>query len=123
MQDEASELILDSIRNDMAIVGKSLHTLAQRVIEEEISDYPVFVASQEYVDIGKPIFDRDVIHVNWFFNVSFLEDFVKKGLIQAEKVNQFKRTYGDASQKACVFVITEDTGQFVFVPYDPDSEE
>ncbi|MEZ4826115.1 MAG: hypothetical protein R3C61_07450 [Bacteroidia bacterium] len=123
MNEEPGEIILESIRNDMAVVGRSLYTLAQRVIEEEISDYPIFIASQDYVDIGKPIFDRDVVQVNWFFNVSFLEDFVKKGLIQAERANQFKRTFNDPSRKACVFVISEDTGRFVFVPYDPDEEE
>ncbi|MDX2246239.1 MAG: hypothetical protein SF052_05665 [Bacteroidia bacterium] len=123
MNEDVSEIVLDSIRNDMAVIGKSLHILAQRVIEEEISDYPIFVASQEYLDIGKPIFDRDVVHVNWFFNISFLEDFLRKGLINSDKTHQFKRTFGDPLKKACVFVITEESGQFVFVPYDPDAEE
>lgn len=122
MAGEANEVVFDSIRNDLAVVGLTLKELAGRVIDEEISSYPLFIASQEFIDLGKPIFDRDVVQVNWFYNVSFLEDFLKKGLIKPEKVSSFKRTWGDPTEKACVFVITEEGGQFIFVPFDPDGE-
>ena len=115
---ETQELILESIRNDVAQVGQDLKQIALRVISEGISEYPVFVAAQEMVDIGKPIFDRGNTPINWFFNASILEDFTRKKIVLNQQVNHFKKTYGDPKEKACIFVISEGKGQFVFVPYE-----
>ncbi|MDW3650672.1 MAG: hypothetical protein R8P61_26590 [Bacteroidia bacterium] len=123
MTDEEKELILESIRNDVALVGKALKTISEKVVEEGISEYPLFIASQEYVDIGKPVFDRDSVQLNWFFNASILEDFTQKRLITPDKAANFTRTFGDPSEKACIFVIKGGEAFFVFVPYDPDQEE
>ena len=115
--EETNELILESIRNDVATVAKELKMVAGRVIDEGISDYPIFIASQEMINIGKPMFDRDSVQLNWFFSATILEDFVHKGLITRTKMADFQRTFGDPREKACVFVIVGEEGQFVFVPY------
>jgi hypothetical protein len=123
MKNELNPTILESIQNDVAQVGDSLRVIAQRVIEEGISEYPVFVAAQEWVDVGKPIFDRDAVQLNWFFSASILEDFVRKNLVKADRVKDFQRAFGDPSERACIFVITPDVQQFIFVPYDVDAIE
>ncbi len=120
MEQDDFSIILESLNNDIALVGEQLKEIAQRVIDEGISDYPVFIASQEMVDIGKPIFDRDEVSVNWFFNASILEDFVRRDLVKRENLGRFQRTFGDPAEKACIFVITGMDGQFVFVPYEQD---
>ena len=119
-----SPLILESIQNDVAQIGPQLRVISERVINEEISEYPLFVASQEVVDIGRAIFDRDAIDLNWFFTATILEDFVRRGLISQTKLHEFQRTFGDPLEKACIFVITEQQeGHFVFVPFDVDGNE
>lgn len=118
-QDEFA-IILESLSNDIAQIGDQLKEIAQRVILEGISDYPIFIASQEVVDIGKPIFDRDEVSVNWFFNASILEDFVRRDLVKRENLGRFQKTFGDPEEKACIFVITGMDGQFVFVPYEQE---
>lgn len=125
MSQALDPIILESIRIDLEQVGEQLRELARRIIDEGISEYPVFIASDEMVDIGKAIFDRDLVQVNWFYHVSILEDFVRKGIIQREKLANFRRAYDDPMQKACILVITADSTQVVFVPYpessgDPD---
>ena len=112
------EILIESIKSDFKIIESHLKEITQRIIDESISTYPIFIASQEMVNIGSPILDRNEIQVNWFFNVSILEDFVRKGLIQADKTAEFKRTHGDPMEKACIFVIVGEEGQFIFVPYD-----
>jgi hypothetical protein len=118
MNESEKDLILESIRNDVALVGNALKTISEKVMEEGISDYPLFIASQEYVDIGKPVFDRDSVQLNWFFNASILEDFTQKRLISPDKAAQFTRTFGNPLEKACIFVIQAEEAFFVFVPYD-----
>lgn len=124
MEDNAAfETIIESLRNDIAQVGPQLREIAEKVISEGISDYPIFVAAQEMIEIGKPIFDRDVVPVNWFFSASILEDFVRRELVKRENLGRFQRTFGDPSEKACIFVITGDDARFVFVPYTEEQEE
>lgn len=120
---EVSELILESIRNDVAQIGPQLKVISQRVIDEAISEYPIYVASQEVIDIGRAIFDRDSIDLNWFFTATILEDFVHRGLINRTKLREFQNTFGDPKETACIFVITETgEGHFVFVSYEVDGE-
>lgn len=114
---EVKDPALESLRNDIAQVGPHLMEIAGRVIDEGISEFPVFVASFEMVDIGKPIFDRDVVQLNWFFNASILEDFVRKNIVKKENLNRFQRVYGNPKEEACIFMITPDEAKFVFVPY------
>ncbi|MFK7971056.1 MAG: hypothetical protein AB8F95_11845 [Bacteroidia bacterium] len=111
------EDIVESLKNDLDQVGETLHKLAQVVIKEEISDFPVFVAAQQIVDIGKPVFDLDDVQINWFFSISTMEEFLQKGIIKSENLNRFRRTYNDPSEQACIFVVTEDDARIVFVPY------
>lgn len=108
---------LESLRNDVAQIGLHLKEIAERVIDEGISEFPVFVASFEMIDIGKPIFDRDIIQLNWFFNASILEDFVRKNIVKKENLNRFQKVYGDPKEEACIFMVTPEEARFVFVPY------
>ena len=123
MDEQQLSLILESLRNDVAQVGKSLQKIAETVIEEGISEYPVFVASQEFIDLGRPIFELDEFQLNWYFTISILEDFLKRNIVQGERLKGFKKTYGDPRERACIFVVTPEDARFVFVPYDVDAEE
>lgn len=117
------ELIIESVRNDVARIGEDLRLIAQRVIEEGISEYPVFIAAQDHVDIGKPVFDRDEVQLNWFFFASVLEDFVKRGIVARDRIRQFKRAYDDPMEKACILVLTPEDIRFIFVPYDIEADD
>ncbi|MEM7370072.1 MAG: hypothetical protein AAF587_15810 [Bacteroidota bacterium] len=118
MESANKELILESIRNDVAQIGRDLQIIAKRVIEEGISEYPIFVAAQKILDIGKLIFDPETANLNWYFFASMLEDFINRDIIQRSKVKEFQDAYGDPLEKACILVLTEESMQIVFVPYD-----
>ncbi|MEO1385410.1 MAG: hypothetical protein AAFV78_19500, partial [Bacteroidota bacterium] len=85
MTQEIFPMILESVQNDIALIGKDLKVIAQKVIEEGISEYPVFIAAQDFVDIGKQIFDRDSVQLNWFFYVSILEDFTRREIVKGDR--------------------------------------
>ena len=117
MEEQSFDLIFESLQNDVAQVSPTLKQIAETIIDEGISEYPVFVATQELIDVGKPIFDREEVQLNWFFNASILEDFQRKDIVKGENLLEFKRAYGDPKEKACIFVITPEMAHFVFVPY------
>ena len=117
------ETTLESLKNDIDIVGEQLKEVALAVMNEGISDYPVFIASHQWMDIGKPVFDRDEFQTNWFFFASIIEDFVKRKIVLQEHLKAFKSTYGDPAEKACIFLIDKEEARFIFVPYSDASEE
>jgi hypothetical protein len=111
------QLILESLRNDMMLVSSTLHEIAEHIIEESVSEYPVFVAAQQPVQLGRPVPEIEHLPLTWFFSASTLEEFVLKNVVNRDKLMQFQRTFSDPSKKACIFVITEEGARFVFVPY------
>jgi hypothetical protein len=115
--------IIESLQSDVAQIGGTLRQISETVIAEGISEYPVYIASQQPVTLGKPIFKLDEFPLNWYFNAAILEEFMRRDIVLGEKLNEFKKTYGDPLQKACIFVITPEIGQFVFVPYEVDAPE
>ena len=117
MNEEPTNILLESLQSDVEQLGAAMKVVAQTIISEEISEYPVFVASQQILDIGRPLFDQDSVHLNWFFNVSVLEEFLKKEIVTTEQLANFKRTYKEPEEKACIFLVTEESAQFVFIPY------
>jgi hypothetical protein len=114
---------LEAIRSDIRIIGSTMRAFSRHVIEEEISEYPVYVAYQDAVSIGKPFLSKENDHLNWHYNVSILEEFVKRGVVEKEKLDDFLETFGDPEERACIFVILPEQGGFVFVPYDIEDED
>lgn len=110
--------VLESLRTDVRIVGEVMQQFSMHVINEEISSFPIYIAFQGEVAMGRPFLKMDTHQLNWNYNVSFLEEFVKRGAIRRDRVEQFKETYGDPEERVCIFVVTELEGGFVFIPFD-----
>ncbi|HHG85347.1 MAG TPA: hypothetical protein ENJ82_11430 [Bacteroidetes bacterium] len=115
---KSSNPVLEGIRNDVRIMGTFMRDLSMHVINEEISRFPVFVAYTGNIDLGRPFFNIESQNLNWNYNASILEEFVKRGVVQEDKVDAFTETYGDPEERACIFVVTQEAGGFVFVPYE-----
>lgn len=109
---------LESLRNDVRIIGGTMQEFSMHVINEEISHFPIYVAFQDETLLGRPFLKKDSMNLNWNYNVSFLEEFVKRGVILRDKVETFQQTYGDPEERVCIFVITAQEGGFVFIPFD-----
>ena len=114
---------LEAIRNDIRIIGPMMRAFSQHVIEEEISEFPVYVAFQDAVNLGKPFLRKENDHLNWHYNVSILEEFVKRGVVDKDKLDEFLETFGDPEERACIFVVLPEQGGFVFVPYEIEEED
>lgn len=109
--------LLQTLENDIHIIGTYMREFSRHVIGQEISEYPIYIAHQEGVALGKPFMTKDQHKLNWNFNVSVLEEFVTKKVVEREKVEEFMSTFGDPEERACIFVVVEDEASFVFVDY------
>lgn len=94
------------------ILGKA----ADAVVTQEVSDYPIFVVHQQIMDMGIQIIEKDNGLKKWSVNVSSLEEFVTKQIIQPERVENFKSVYKDPEVSLCLFVLSELGASFIFIP-------
>lgn len=95
---------------------KLLGKFADSILNEAVSEYPIFVAHQHTVEIGLPLVDREQTKGNWSLNASTLEEFAAKQIIEPHKIDGFKSVYKDPEEFVCLFVLSELGATFIFLP-------
>ncbi|MEM7035771.1 MAG: hypothetical protein AAF570_02255 [Bacteroidota bacterium] len=109
--------VLESIQNDIAIAGEMMRQFSMHVIDQEISNFPVYIAYQDEVNMGKTFLETEKSGLNWNYNASIIEEFVKRGAVAQDKIEDFMETYGDPEERACMFLVLPNEGGFIFMPY------
>ena len=109
--------VLKTLKEDIHIIGSYMKEFSNHVIEQEISEYPVYVAFLDGTKLGKPFFTREGHKLHWNYNVTILEEFVSKKVVERDKVDEFMNSFGDPLERACILVLMEEEGGFVFVDY------
>ena len=94
---------------------KMLGSVADTIMEQDVSSYPIFVLYQDAIEVGIPL---NTTHIKspWSVNASSLEEFTAKQLVLADKVEDFKSVYKDPSAFLCLFVVDKSGATFVFIP-------
>lgn len=115
--------LLKGIRKDVRIIGKVMQELSFHVLNEQISEYPIFIAHHGELALGRPFLSADMYKLDWNYRASVLEELVKNKIVEREKVPDFQETYGDPEERACIFVVLPNESAFVFVPYEIAFEE
>lgn len=118
--------VLAELESDIIDVRDLVRRFSAQVIREGISQYPVYVAGHAPLPLGKPFLSSTLSELNFDYNASILEEFVSKGIVVKEKVEEFRLAYGNAVERACIFLALPEGGGFVFVSYqeqDDVSEE
>lgn len=106
-----------SLEHDLKVYSESLHEVAIEIMVEGLSGYPIFVAFQHQVKLGEPILDKDELNMEWSINASTLEEFIERGIIKTELKERFLKTYKNAHDYMCLFVIVPEGANFVYFPY------
>ena len=118
MKTALPEEILENIERYIRHNEDYFRRIATTVVTENISQYPIFVIHREpQLVIGKPI-PNTKKKSEWAVNVSFLEEFVKRKLLQDNKIETFKNAYQDVQRFLCIFVVFgNENANFLFYPY------
>lgn len=90
---------------------------SRRMLDEEVTRYPIFVAHQQEVEIGVVLISHDNDTHKWSIHASTLEEFNVKGLVPDDKIHDFIKVYKNPEDFYCVFVISELGAQFAFLPF------
>lgn len=115
MEDTALYAHLDEV---VCNYGRVLAQASEAIIDNEVSNYPIFVMHKEALEIGVPLIEQ--IPGGWSLKASTLEEFSSKQLIRAERIDEFRSVYKPTGAYFCFFVLTEDMANFVFAPRNPE---
>jgi len=100
------------IRQFMPMLAKA----ADAVLDQEVSNYPIFIVHQGEIELGISVIDPEKVTSNWAINVSILEEFAAKQIIKSENIDNFREVYKDPQENLCLFIISEIGANFIFMP-------
>lgn len=118
-----SHPVLDSLKEDIAFYNDAIKEVAYEILDKGHSEYPIFIAHEFEVNIGEVILDKDDYDRKWTINASILEELTEMGVIQKNRVEDFKKVYKNPRENMCIFLISEKGGNFIFMPYKTDLKD
>lgn len=122
MTEELLKSYLNTLRLDLNFYKDSIREVSQDIISEGFSQYPIFIAHQAEVKLGEVILDREELGTNFTIQATTLEDLVDKKVVLSANVARFKAAYKDPEKHCCIFLVTEHGAQFVFVPFELNTD-
>lgn len=108
---------LKSLEKDLKFYSESIREVSMEIINEGLSEYPIFAAHQHELNLGELILDRTDLGTSWSIQASTLDEFIQKGIIHREKKDRFIKTYKNPEDFICLFVVVPEGANFVFYPY------
>ena len=121
------------MHNDPELNGKYLGTISQDFIlladnlkeasyqlRKQNFEFPIFPICKEEQPIGQLFLEKDRVGNQWHYYISFLDEFVQRGLVEEDKKEQFIQAYKDPDEFCCLFVVDQSFTNFVFIPYPED---
>ena len=111
---------LQELNQNLNIYKESMREISDEIIDNQVSKYPLFIASREETNLGKQIIDKEELALEWSINASTLEEFVRRKIILEKKLEAFKKSYKDPRKFLCVFALLTENAGFIYLPYDEE---
>ena len=111
---------LGTISQDFVKISDLLKEASYQMRQRKISDYPIFPISKTTIQLGQALLERETTGRAWHYNISLLEEFLQRNVVEPDKVDEFKAAYKDPDEFCCLFVVDDDFTNFVFIPYPED---
>jgi hypothetical protein len=109
---------LQELDQNLKIYRESMREIAEEILDNQVSKYPIFVAYREDVNVGKLIIDKEELALEWSINASTLEEFLRRNIVKEDKLEAFRKSYKDPRHYLCVFSIMKESAGFIYLPYD-----
>jgi len=117
---ELNGRFLGSISSDFVKICDFIKEASYQMRSRKISDYPIFPMSRSEVPVGQLIISPISHQTEWYYNISLIEEFLSRGLVEVEKFELFKQTFKDPDEFCCLFVVDTETTGFIYIPYPED---
>lgn len=117
---EINNKLMGKISSDFLKVSDHLKESSYQIRKREFSKFPVFVVSENTVEVGVTLFEKKDFSTVYDYKASFLEEFLNRGMIGEESRELFIENYKDADEYCCLFVIDTGFAGFVYLPFPND---
>jgi Mg2+/Co2+ transporter CorC len=118
---QATETVLRQLQKDFRTIATDLEEIVDKILEEGITRYPVFIAAKQKIVLGIQIYERVASNLHFDFYLSPIEELIRKGVIRTEALQEFKDAYKNPLDTACVILISDNEYNFIFLPYTPST--
>jgi hypothetical protein len=116
LKNMAETTFYERLEQDLQKYLPMMGQAADTIIDENVSKYPVFAVHQLDLELGIPLVIKTEDGPKWSIQASTLEEMVGKKLIQSEKVDDFRRVFKDPVDYLCLFTLSDQGAQFIFMP-------
>ncbi|WP_367913560.1 hypothetical protein [Leadbetterella sp. DM7] len=120
---EINRKLMGKVSSDFLKVSDHLKESSYQIRKRGFSRYPVFVLSENDVELGVLLFDKPDFKTVYRYKACFLEDFIHRGMIGEESRELFIENYKDPEEYCCLFVIDGDFAGFIYLPFPVDANE
>jgi hypothetical protein len=117
---EIDAKLMGKVSSDFVLVSDHLKEASYQIIKRRFSDFPVFILSENPVELGSILFQRNDFSTQYEYRASFFEEFVGKEIIGTESTEFFKENYKNADEYCCLFVVDGPFAGFIYLPYPND---
>ena len=117
---ELNGKFLGPLSADFVKVCDQLKEAAYQMVSRNISKFPVFVLCRETQPIGILLHSREEEGLEWNYSFAMAEEFVHRGILSEDGYQNLSATFKDSEEFCCLFVVSPDFTNFVFLPYPED---
>lgn len=108
------------LQDDLRVYRPQLAEAADTVVNQEVSNYPVFLAypgEEQTIGVGIPVFTAPTSRGQvWSIHITTLEELVTRQIMLQEKVDNFRQVYKNTPNSICFLIFTDGEARFGFVP-------
>ncbi len=112
-----------ALQEDLQAYRTKLVAMAATVVNQEVSNYPVFLAypsDEEPIGLGLSLF---VVPSgqgqDWALHLTTLEELVSRQIVRMEKVDDFRTLYKNNQPTLCFLIFLEGAATFGFLASEP----
>ncbi|MCC5919184.1 MAG: hypothetical protein LAT68_00385 [Cyclobacteriaceae bacterium] len=117
---ELDPKFLGKISSDFVKVADHLKEASYQIRARKFSQHPFFVIAKQETPLGSLLFANNDLNLEWNYHASYLEIFTEAKILEEDKVEAFKNTYKDPDEYCCLFVVSGEFQNFVYIPYPID---
>jgi hypothetical protein len=118
---ELNRKLMGYVSQDFVRVSDQLKDASYQIRKRGFSENPVFVITNEEVDLGVLLIGSTEMTNRYNYRASYMQEFIDRKLIGEESVDLFKENYKNPEEYCCLFALIGDFSGFIFVPYPEDN--
>jgi hypothetical protein len=114
--------LYERLPQELSPYQRMMGQAADTIMDEDVSRYPIFAIHQLELELGILLVQRSEGGAKWSIHATTLEEMVSKKLVQMNRVDDFRRVYKNPRDFFCLFALSDEGAQFIFLPREDEPE-